>query len=100
MSFKIDRLKKNRLILLVGSIAFLFNGWDSLDSNNYFLAACNFCLALANLVSLYFINGKPRKVNLILFVLNSVLAFVIAFNYFENGKKVLPWAWTIVVFHI
>ncbi|MEO8232991.1 MAG: hypothetical protein ABI638_11960 [Ignavibacteriota bacterium] len=98
MALKIDPQKKNRLILIIGSIAFLFNGWDSLDQNNYLLAGCNFLLAFTNIVSLYFIKDKATTINLVLFLLNSFLAFIIAFNYLEVGKKGLPIVWALVGF--
>ena len=98
MSIKINRETRVRIALIVGFIAFFFAGWDSLDNNNLLLAVSNFCLAAANLLSLYFIKEKASIVNIVLLMLNSCLAFIVAYGYFNVGKKALPLAWVLVGF--
>lgn len=84
-----------RISLIIGAVVFLFGGIDSLDQNNLVLAISNFLLAAANIAGAYYIR-KLTFVNVILWFLNSGLAFLIAISYFSLGKKELPFAWAVV----
>ncbi|HKI79453.1 MAG TPA: hypothetical protein VKA26_13005 [Ignavibacteriaceae bacterium] len=90
------RKTKVRLSLIVGFVAFFFAGWDSLDQNYLILAIANFILAGANIVSFFYIKEKASTVNIFLLMLNACLAFIVAYGYFEAGKKGLPVVWIIV----
>lgn len=98
MAFKIKRETRVRISLVIGFMAFFFAGWDSLDHNLVILGVSNFLLAGANLISLFFVKEKGSMVNIILLLLNAILAFIVAFGYFDAGKKTLPLAWVIVGF--
>ena len=82
--------------LVIGFVAFLFAGIDSLEQNFIILAVCNFLLAAANIISLYFLKDKTSTANIVLLILNASLAFIIAYSFYAVGKKALPAAWIIV----
>jgi len=92
----IERDTRVRISLVVGFIAFFFAGWDSLDQNHLILGVSNFSLAGANIISLLFIKRKMSTANIILLMLNAILAFIVAYGYYDTGKKTLPVAWMMV----
>jgi len=92
----IERDIRVRISLVVGFIAFFFAGWDSLDQNYLILGGSNFSLAGANIISLLFMKRKMSTANIILLMLNAILAFIVAYGYYDAGKKALPVAWMMV----
>ena len=93
---KINRESRIRISLVIGFIAFLFAGLDSLEQNQLLLATSNFLLAIVNLANIFFIKEKKTTANIILLFLNACLAFIVSYSYFTSDKGFLPLAWLVV----
>lgn len=92
---------KTRLPLIIGAIPFLLAGLDALGQGDIFFGVANLLMAAINLAALIFVEKLPVMTNLVLFLLNAVMAFIIAYQYKIAGKIGLPYAWVFAgIFYI
>jgi hypothetical protein len=90
-----DRHEKlrTRLPLLIGAIPFLTAGLDGVLQGKLFLGIVNLAMAAANLLALRYAERSPDSTKIFLFLLNAVVAWVVAWDYYLTGKQGLPYAW-------
>lgn len=95
MIFKTKSKLKN-LSFILGSFVFFLSGIDAVDQKNLLLAISNLLMAVVNFSAIYTLKQYSFWMDVILFIMNSVLASMVAYFYFNEGKKGLPYAWIFV----
>ena len=91
-----QKLFRQRLSYIIAIIPFAATAIDALDKGLVLLAAINFLAVLLNVGALYYSRRNPQLINSILFLLNSLIAFIVSDYFFAENKKVLPYVWLIV----
>ena len=86
---------KLRLPLMIGSIPFLMAGIDAFSQQKSFWGGVNLAMVAINLSALFFIKRHAKITNFVLFMCNSIVAFLQGYHYYLDGKKGLPYAWAI-----
>lgn len=87
---------KLKLPLLVGAIPFLLAGLDGFARGKPLFGTLDLMLGLINLIAARFVGRTPTAANIALFLTNAGLAAVMSWNYFEQDKRTLPYAWIVV----
>ena len=84
-----------RISLLAPTAVFLLGAIDAYGNGESVLAGANAVAGVFNVVALRFIARSPRQVQLGLFAVNAVFAFLMCYIAFMAGKKGLPYAWAV-----
>ncbi len=87
---------KLRLPLIIGSIPFILASLDAFSQQNDFWAFVNLVMVVINLSALMVIRRFSKITNFALFMCNSLVAFLLGYYYYLEGKKGLPYAWAVV----
>ncbi|MEM7582791.1 MAG: hypothetical protein AAF560_05380 [Acidobacteriota bacterium] len=85
--------RKLKLPLIIGAVPFLMAGLDALDRGSYALAAVNLIMTAANWIAVSFVAKAPEKTNAVLHLCNAFVACFLSYDYFQQGKTGLPYAW-------
>ena len=92
---------KTHLPLILSAAIFLLAGFDAISQGDTLFGIANLLTAAINLAALKYIERLPAITNLILFLLNALMAFFIAYQYKIAGKVGLPYAWVFAgIFYI
>jgi hypothetical protein len=96
--FRKDKEKTQRFAHLFGGVIILINGYDKYESgNNHYLIfmIAGFVFLLVALFHSQIIKKFPW-VSAVFFLIESLLSFVIAYEYFAAGKVALPFCYLFI----
>ncbi len=91
--------RKKRLLLItfaMNGLLFVMGGLDFLDQGKTFFGSIQVVVGLANLLFLALQKKRTRKLlDQVALLLNAMVCTVVAIDYFEQGKGLLPYAWIL-----
>lgn len=93
----IQKEKLQRIPHILAGIIILLHGYEKLDEGHgpymFYFAAGLIFLSIAILH--HKLSHRFRYVDTIFFIIEAVLSFIVAAEYFEAGKAGLPWAYVV-----
>ncbi len=87
--------RKRKLPLVLGALPFLMGGLDGISEGHYAVGVVNVLMAVANLIAARFVDRSPEMTNVVIHCCNAVVAVIVGYDYFLQGKKGLPYAWCV-----
>ncbi len=89
------RLSKFGFIL--GAFLFLLSGINAISEGQYVFAAIQILAAILNIGMLFqFNNARKRQIGeMLIFLLNSIIALVIAIQYIQSGTQGIQYVWLV-----
>ncbi len=87
--------RKLKLPLIIGALPFLMAGLDAFDQGRHLLAAVNLLMTAVNWIAVRFISKAPEKTNAVVHLCNAAVAGFVSYDYFQQGKQWLPYAWIV-----
>lgn len=85
--------KKERLVLMVNTLLFFLGAYDAFMQDKITLFLILVVTALANLSMMAFKGDYKFWMNLFVFFLNSMIAFLLARDYYLGGSHYIHFAW-------
>ncbi len=81
---------------ILNSIVFLAGAYDFWDQNKIWMAVILFFAGMINLTITEIFKTNRIKVKLVMMAANCLIAGFIAYNYLQEGKYYIQYAWMIV----
>ena len=89
----LSKEKKERVVLVLNTALFLLAGIDYFNLGNSTLFVVLMVAAISNFSMIFFPQAYKARFNIFLFFMNSMIAFLVARDYFFSGSFYIHFAW-------
>ena len=92
----LSKERKERVVLGLNTALFLLAGIDYFNLGNSTLFVVLIVAAISNFSMIFFPEAYKAQFNIFLFFMNSMIAFLVARDYYFSGSSYIHFAWIFV----